>query len=82
MKEQARIGIVINDLHRHPLAYHSIRYLTKWFSKSYMTQYDAKLSVLRGFYREELENLLIEAGWENIEISWQWAFRWLVVARK
>jgi len=30
---QVRIGIVINDLHRHPLAYYSIKLLTRFFFK-------------------------------------------------
>jgi 2-polyprenyl-3-methyl-5-hydroxy-6-metoxy-1,4-benzoquinol methylase len=36
MYENATIGFFINDLHRHPLAYYSIKWLTKLFSKSYL----------------------------------------------
>ena len=56
-REKARIGIVINDLHRHPLAYYSIKILTQLFSRSEMVKYDAPLSVLRGFTRTEWEEL-------------------------
>src|SRR5580693_736527 len=55
MKENSRSGFFINDLHRHPLAYHSIRLLTLLFSKSYLVKNDAPLSVLRGFRKKELE---------------------------
>jgi 2-polyprenyl-3-methyl-5-hydroxy-6-metoxy-1,4-benzoquinol methylase len=79
LKNQARIGIVVNDLHRHPLAYHSIRLLTKLFSKSSMVKYDAPLSVLRGFSRVELTHILKRAGIENYTIRWRWAFRWEVI---
>ena len=34
METHARMGWFINDLHRHPLAYHSIRWLTRWWSRS------------------------------------------------
>jgi 2-polyprenyl-3-methyl-5-hydroxy-6-metoxy-1,4-benzoquinol methylase len=51
--QKANLGIVINDLHRHPLAYHSIRLLTKGFSKSPMVVNDAPLSVLRSFSRQD-----------------------------
>jgi len=79
MKANATIGFFINDLHRHPLAYYSIRWLTRVFSKSYLVKNDAPLSVLRGFHRSELKALLkaVEPG--NVSLQWKWAFRWLLV---
>ncbi len=79
MKQQTRIGFVINDIHRHFLAYHSIRILTYIFSKSDMVRYDAPLSVRRAFKRKELEELLDLAGIADYTIRWKWAFRWQVV---
>jgi len=79
---QTRIGIVINDLHRHPLAYYSIKFLTGFFSKSAMVKFDAPLSVLRGFSRKELKQILDTAGIKNYSLSWRWAFRWKVVIWK
>ena len=75
----ARWGIVINDLHRHPLAYYSILWLTRFFSKSRMIKNDAPLSVLRAFTREELLRLVADAGLPTAQIVWRWAFRWQVV---
>lgn len=80
LKTQALIGWVINDLHRHWVAFHSIRLVTKYFSKSSMVQYDAPLSVLRAFSREELEDILSKAGILKYNLKWKWAFRWQVVA--
>lgn len=74
----ASVGYFINDLQRHPLAYHSIKILTRIFSNSYLVKNDAPLSVLRGFSKIELENLLSEAGIHQYTILWKWAFRWLV----
>ena len=79
LKKQARMGIVINDLHRHPLAYHSIKLLTKLFSKSEMVKNDGPLSVLRGFSRQELISILKQAGIENYSLTWKWAFRWQII---
>lgn len=79
MRDNSRSGFFINDLHRHPLAYYSIRFLTSLFSKSYLVKNDAPLSVLRGFKKRELEQLLNEAGISNFTIQWKWAFRWLVI---
>jgi ubiquinone/menaquinone biosynthesis C-methylase UbiE len=81
MQQNSRSGFFINDLHRHPLAYHSIRFLTAIFSKSYLVKHDAPLSVLRGFKKKELEDLLNKAGIRNYTIQWKWAFRWLVIVR-
>ena len=76
---QARVGVVINDIHRHWLAYHSIRFLTKFFSKSPMVKYDAPLSVLRAFRRNELKTILAQAGITNYSLTWHWAFRWQLI---
>ena len=71
--------VIINDLHRHPLAYYSIKWLTKIFSKSEMVRYDAGVSVLRGFRKEELQSILREAGIQDFQLTWRWAFRWKLV---
>ncbi len=78
-KRQARIGIIVNDLHRHFLAYYSIKWITKLFSRSFMIQNDAALSVARGFRRLELIEILKEAGLSDYQLSWQWAFRWKLI---
>lgn len=79
MHQNTQIGFVIADLHRHPLAYYSIKWLTALFSKSYLVQNDAPLSVLRGFTRKEWKILLEKAGIKNYKIKWKWAFRWLIL---
>lgn len=78
MQYNSQIGFFINDLHRHPLAYHSIKLLTKLFSKSYLVKNDAPLSVARGLKQNEWKNILQQADIQNAAIEWKWAFRWLV----
>jgi 2-polyprenyl-3-methyl-5-hydroxy-6-metoxy-1,4-benzoquinol methylase len=78
----SKAGFFINDLHRHPFAFHSIRLLTKAFSKSYMVKHDAPLSVKRGLVKEEWQNIFSHAGIKNYKIKWQWAFRWLIICFK
>jgi 2-polyprenyl-3-methyl-5-hydroxy-6-metoxy-1,4-benzoquinol methylase len=75
-------AVIINDLHRHPLAYYSIALLTQLFSKSPMVKHDSKVSVLRSFKRSELKKLLSLAGINNYTIKWMWAFRWQVIIYK
>jgi len=79
LQSMARLGIVVNDLHRHPIAYYAIRLLTVLLSRSAMVRYDAPLSVLRGFRRKELTSILQKAGIKNYELQWKWAFRWQLV---
>ncbi|WP_421763483.1 methyltransferase domain-containing protein [Ekhidna sp.] len=77
--DQARIGVIINDLHRHPLAYWSIKLLTSLFSKSEMVKNDASVSVSRGFKKKELVSILKSAGIEEFRLKWKWAFRWELI---
>jgi ubiquinone/menaquinone biosynthesis C-methylase UbiE len=81
LKGQVRIGFVINDIHRHVLAFYAIKLLTKLFSGSSMLKFDAPLSVLRAFKKSELMDILENAGIENYTIRWRWAFRWQVLVQ-
>ncbi|PJJ53308.1 methyltransferase domain-containing protein [Hymenobacter chitinivorans] len=79
LRAQARVGVIINDLHRHPLAYYSIKWLTRLFGGSHLVQNDAPLSVARAFTRREWQQILAEAGIERYSLRWCWAFRWQVI---
>jgi 2-polyprenyl-3-methyl-5-hydroxy-6-metoxy-1,4-benzoquinol methylase len=79
--KRVRVGYIINDIHRHRVAYFSIKILTKLFSESSMVRYDAPLSVLRAFKRRELKSILQQAGSTDFAIKWRWAFRWQVIVR-
>jgi 2-polyprenyl-3-methyl-5-hydroxy-6-metoxy-1,4-benzoquinol methylase len=75
----AKIGFVINDLHRHWLAYYSISVLTRLFSNSYLVQNDARLSVAKGFSKTEILEVFSGPELKKIDLQWKWAFRWQVV---
>lgn len=79
MDRQAKIGWFINDLHRHILAYYSIKWLTSWFSRSRLVKNDAPLSVLRGFRKKEWINILRQTKIDRYDLHWKWAFRWLMI---
>lgn len=78
MQQNSSLGFFINDLHRHPLAYYSIKFLTTVFSKSYLVKNDAPLSVQRGFKKADWKRLFAAAQIEQYCCRWRWAFRWLV----
>jgi 2-polyprenyl-3-methyl-5-hydroxy-6-metoxy-1,4-benzoquinol methylase len=79
LQQNSRTGFFINDLHRHWLAYYLIKYITKYFSKSYLVKNDACLSVARSFRKKEWEQLFQRAGLQLHSINWRWAFRFLVI---
>lgn len=82
MYERATLGIVVNDLHRHPLAWAGIRILTRVFSENPMLQNDAPLSVLRAFRRTELLELCRQAGLPSPRLRWCPMFRWQLVVER
>lgn len=79
MKNNSTLGFFVNDLHRHLLAYHSIKFLTGLFSKSYLVKNDAPLSVTRGFKKNELIEILQQSSIIHYQLKWMWAFRWLLI---
>ena len=75
MKYHAATGFFINDLHRHPLAYNFIKYATKFFSKSYLVKNDAPLSVLRGFRKNEWQNIFDKSRNQRLCHSMEMGFQ-------
>jgi 2-polyprenyl-3-methyl-5-hydroxy-6-metoxy-1,4-benzoquinol methylase len=82
MMDCSRHAVIIDDLHRHWLAYYAIKFITRIVTRSRLARYDGPLSVLKGFKRKELENLLQQAGIKNYNIRWMWAFRWQIILYK
>ncbi len=72
-----REGILINDLHRHAVAYHSIQGLTRLFSRSRLVKYDAPLSVRRGFRGADWDDIRERCGFPAFRYRWRWPFRYL-----
>ena len=78
--QKASIGVIVNDLHRHKLAYYLFK-MIGLFIKNKMVREDGLTSVLRAFKRNELETILTKTG-VNFSIQWKWAFRYLWVLKK
>ncbi|WP_103030466.1 methyltransferase domain-containing protein [Salinibacter altiplanensis] len=76
MQRVARHGLLVNDLHRHLLAYAGIWGLSRALGLAPMVQHDGPVSVRRGFWRAELHTLARAAQLPPASIRWHWAFRW------
>ncbi|WP_299014913.1 methyltransferase domain-containing protein [uncultured Polaribacter sp.] len=84
--KQTKIAIVVNDLHRHKVAYYLFKLLAVFITNK-MIIHDGLVSVLRGFKRKDLEAMSkqlqqTEPNIKAVEITWKWAFRWRWTLKK
>ena len=77
---KATIGVVVNDLHRHKLAYYLFK-LIGFFIKNKMIREDGLTSILRAFKKKDLENISKQIK-VYFSIQWKWAFRYLWILKK
>ena len=80
--KQARIGIVINDLHRNIIAYRAFQLICFFFRLNRMSREDGLISILRGFKKQELINFSERNQFKNYTIHWKWAFRYQWIIKK
>ncbi len=79
MARAARVGIVVNDLHRHPVPWFLIRVLTLAFSRNRLIRADAPHSVARAFVADDWRRLAT-ATRLDLRFRRAWAWRWAVHA--
>jgi len=81
MEARARRGWFVNDLHRHPLAFHGFRLLSGVAGWHRFVQHDGLISVARSFRRRDWDMLLQRAGLAGkATVRWHMPFR-LCVSR-
>lgn len=76
----ARLGVVVNDLHRHSVAYRLFQALCLVFKLNDISREDGLTSILRGFKKEELLLFSKKNSFKMYTIQWKWAFRyqWII----
>lgn len=77
---RAKVGVVVNDLHRHPLAYYLFKIIAFLIGNE-MVKTDGLISILRGFRKSELESFANKLIYKS-EIRWRWAFRYQWIIQK
>lgn len=77
----AKKAIIINDLHRHPLAYTSYGLIAPVLFGNRLITHDGLISIKRGFTKQDWIRYLGEAGFNQKQwsIHWKWAFRWTIL---
>jgi hypothetical protein len=77
----AKQAVILNDLHRHPLATVGFATLVPLFFRNQMIWHDGLLSIRRAFTRQDWITFLKSAGIADSDytLTWHWAFRWIVI---
>lgn len=75
-----RVAIIVNDLQRSRLAYGLFAALSFVCRLGTMNDNDGKLSIRRGFRKNELEAIARRLQFKHYSIRWRWAFRysWII----
>jgi SAM-dependent methyltransferase len=80
MEASARLGWLINDLHRHPIPYGIARWAPCLLRMNRLVRHDAAVSVARSCVRADWERLLAGAGVAGppTTVNWRFPFRYAV----
>lgn len=82
MADLSKLGVVVNDLHRHPVHWLSSKVVIPLLTRDAISQHDGPISVLRSFTRRELVELAQESALSSFTLEWVFPFRWLLVGRR
>lgn len=76
----AREALILNDLHRHWLAWGSFALIAPLLFHNRLITHDGLLSIRRAFKKEDWINLLETSGIapERTSLDWFFPFRWIV----
>lgn len=82
LRRASRLGAVIGDIHRHPIAWLAVWAVTRAVSRNPYIRHDGPLSVAKGFRSEDWRQLRSTPGLEALQASWRPLFRYAVIIPK
>jgi hypothetical protein len=77
----ARVAFIINDLRRHPVAYYSIKLLTRIFTRNRLVRNDSAVSVLRGFTERDIAEIAA-ASQTELQVFRHFPYRFILIGRQ
>lgn len=77
----ARVAFIINDLRRHPVAYYSIKLLTRIFTRNRLVRNDSAVSVLRGFTERDIAEIA-DASRIELQVFRHFPYRFILIGRQ
>ena len=80
--KSARLGFLVNDLHRSRIAHAAIFLLTRIFTRNRLTRYDAPVSVMNAFTPSEFRELAMQAKIYPFEIHRHFPYRIAFLGKK
>ncbi|MEL7119862.1 MAG: methyltransferase domain-containing protein [Bacteroidota bacterium] len=72
-------AILVNDLHRHWLAYFLFTIFCRLTFANRVARIDGLISIQKGFTRKELMHLAQLKGVSSYQLKWKWAFRYQLI---
>lgn len=82
MLKASRLGVVINDIHRHWIPWAAVWLTTRIVSNNRYIRNDGPLSVAKGFRSDDWRNLREALGESEMHYAWRPLFRYAVVIKK
>ncbi|MDO7907965.1 methyltransferase domain-containing protein [Paenibacillus sp. JX-17] len=79
MLRASRYGVVINDIHRHPISYTAVWLTTRMISRNRYIRHDGPLSVAKGFTGEDWRELKEKLNHDTMTYEWKPMFRYSVI---
>ncbi|ANE48579.1 stilbene synthase [Paenibacillus swuensis] len=82
MHRASRIGVVINDIHRHWISWSAVWLMTRLVSRNRYIQHDGPLSVAKGFRAADW-NRLADSCHDEVLLTYKWRplFRYAVICQ-
>ena len=81
LMKASRLGVVINDIHRHWIPYTAVWITTRLVSNNRYIVNDGPLSVAKGFRAKDWQLIRQSLQMPEMSYSWRPLFRYLVVIR-
>jgi SAM-dependent methyltransferase len=82
LHEITRVAFIINDLHRHPVAYYGFTALSRLFFRSRFVRHDGPVSILRGFTDQDFREIKSATGLNSLTLHFHFPYRVVIVGKK
>jgi hypothetical protein len=70
-------AIIINDLHRSPIAYGFFKLFSPIFIRNEISIHDGLISIASGFKRSDFQRYAQQLNIKNDRLTWKWSFRYI-----
>ena len=75
--EMTKVAVIVNDLHRSPIAYGFFKIFSPIFIGNEISIHDGLISIASGFKRADFARYSRTLGIKNDRLKWKWSFRYI-----